>query len=102
MPEGSVASQTLDHEQAPVSESPAPSLPSEPEPVTRKRDLYGRTEMPPRKDPGNGPLQPLHQAASSGNVEKLKALLDENPSSSSMEAPTGLTCWLPVTADAPS
>ena len=46
--------------------------------VQSPRDTYGRTVMPPKKDPGNGPLQPLHVAATAGDVERLKKLLAES------------------------
>ena len=42
------------------------------------RDTYGRTVMPPKRERVDGPLQPLHIAASSGDLEKLKELLLES------------------------
>ena len=41
-----------------------------------KRDTYGRTVMPPKKEKGDGPFQLLHTAANNGNIEALKALLE--------------------------
>ena len=45
----------------------------------RVKDTYGRTIMPPKREQGDGPLQPLHLAASAGDLEKLKEILHESP-----------------------
>jgi hypothetical protein len=65
--------------------------------VSKEQDLYGRTVMPPSRDPGNGPLTPLHIAARDGDIESLQQLLE----STVAEAKVGIDClakfgWTPM------
>ena len=102
MPDSSMALPMLDHEQesSPSAQSPMSARRSFCSSSPRKeKDTYGRTVMPSPRDPGNGPLQPMHLAASSGDVEKLKALLQSEDASTAIEGQAKFG-WSPLIAAA--